>query len=66
MIKVGDIVAPFDNINYKGKVKEVQYEKVKTLIVGGSLSRQMFVTVIHSDGKEIKYRSKDLMNLQDR
>jgi len=64
MIKIGDKVAPFNNMGLTGVVVGLEQQKSKEWIVGGAISPLWLVKVqLDKDNSEVTYRGDELMRI---
>ena len=65
MIKVGDRVAPFNDMGYSGEVVELKSVKIRTWMVGGTSGNSFRAVVKHDRDDELKeYSVETLMRLE--
>ena len=65
MIKVGDRVAPFENMGLTGTVVGMYQQKSKQWMVGGAMQAIFIVKVkLDHDGTEIELRADKLMRVE--
>ena len=64
MIKVGDRVAPFDNMGQTGTVVGMYQQKSNQWMVGGAMQAIFIIKVrLDHDGTEIELRADKLMRV---
>ena len=65
MIKVGDRVAPFENMGLTGTVVGMYQQKSNQWMVGGAMQAIFIVKVkLDRDGTEIELRADKLMRIE--
>jgi hypothetical protein len=63
MIKVGDKVALFMQMNRVGIAVELREAKVETWMVGGAMSKSFVVVVEYPDKEFVTHRMDELMRV---